>query len=135
MRTLGVVSSALVLVAVVAGASRASFPGANGNLFFVGDGHLYSVKADGSNLVQVASNFGNVSALRVAAGGKSIVFTRDTGEQCGHVNWNQGFDLFEIAADGSHETRLTNNCPLNDAGASFSPSGAHIVFTRGNTIW
>jgi TolB protein len=135
MRTLGVISCALVLVAVAAGASRASFPGSNGKIFFTAGGHVYSVDPDGSGLVQVTSSAGNDYSLGVAAGGNSVVFARDTSEQCGHTNWNQGVDLFSVSADGTHETRLTNNCPVGETNPSFSPSGGHIVFVRGNELW
>lgn len=130
------------LVAVAAGSGQASFPGANGRIFFTArvpnsgqPGHLYSVAADGSGLTQLTSGSGNDEAVAVDPNGGDLVVSRDTFESCGHLYWRQGVDLFTLNADGSAEQRLTNDCPIDEVTPAWSPSGRHLAVSRFGQIW
>jgi dipeptidyl aminopeptidase/acylaminoacyl peptidase len=142
VRVIAIACLAAGAFAALAGSSRASFPGANGKLFFVGQAHatadpvhLYSVAADGTDLVQLTSGPASEQVARVAPGGASVVFARDTNEQCGHLYWAQGVDLFTVHADGTGLTRVTNNCPISDSTPAWSPSGTRIVMSRFGYLW
>jgi Tol biopolymer transport system component len=145
MHTLRVV----VVVAVLAGSfatltdsGRASFPGSPGRLFFTAierdsgnPSHLYSINSDGSDLEQLTTGAAQDRAPAVSPGGGGVVISRDTHEQCGHVYWGQGIDLFLLRPDGSGLVRLTDNCPLGDFTPAWSPSGRHLVFSRSGSLW
>jgi hypothetical protein len=132
----------LVAVLAIAPGGRASFAGANGELFVVGrapdtadPGHLYSVDPDGGNLTQLTRGDADDEFVRVSPDGGSLLVSRDTGEQCGHLYWAQGVDLFTLDTAGGSQTRLTDNCPMSDSTPAWSPSGAHIVFSRVGDLW
>jgi hypothetical protein len=136
------VAAAALVAAVLVGPSSASFPGANGRIYFVGRAigtaaptHLFSMAADGSNVVQLTSGSAADLSVSVASGGSRVAVSRDTNEQCGHVYWAQGVDLFSMTDDGTALSRLTNDCPLSEATPAWSPGGQHLVFSRGGAIW
>lgn len=130
------------LVAIAAGSGHASFPGVNGRIFFTArlpnsgqPGHLYSVGAGGSGLTQLTNGSANDEAVAVDPSGSGVVVSRDTFEQCGHLYWRQGVDLFTLSPDGSAEKRLTNDCPIDEVTPAWSPSGHHLAVSRFGQIW
>jgi TolB protein len=62
--------------------------------------------------------------------GASIAFVRCCFKHPAQSQWN---DIFIMAADGSGETRLTNN-GVNDLSPDWAPDGSRIVFTRGRHV-
>jgi dipeptidyl aminopeptidase/acylaminoacyl peptidase len=131
-----------VLVLAFAAAGDASFPGSNGDLYFTGyaepDGppnHLYSIHPDGTGLTQLTSGATSDLAVRIAPGGGPAIVSADTQEQCGHLYWAQGVDLFTVPRDGGTSTRLTDDCPVSESSPTWSPSGNHIVFSRFGNLW
>src|SRR5262245_55436878 len=94
------VIAAAALVAVAAGAGRASFPGTNGRLFFIASHHVYSIAEDGTGLAQVTSGSANDLAVASSPDGRRLVVERDTGDQCGHLFWRAGYELFLVNPDG-----------------------------------
>ena len=135
-------AAVVATTAGLAGQGRASFPGPNGDIFFTGYDrstgaplHLYAVHPDGSGLRQLTTGTADDQAIGVAPGGSRVVVSRDTHEQCGHVYWAQGVDLFTLASNGTGLTRVTNNCPVSDSTPAWSPSGNHIVFSRFGELW
>ena len=138
----GCVFVAFLAALALAGEGDASFPGANGDIFFTASpeavgppNHLYSVRPDGTGLTQLTSGTTSDEAVRVAPGGGPVVVSADTHEQCGHLYWAQGVDLFTVSRDGSTVTRLTNDCPTSESTPAWSPSGGHIVFSRFGNLW
>ncbi len=130
-----------VLFAASAGSGLASFPGVNGKIFFVARApagaeanHLFAMGPDGLGLTQLTDGSGDDEAVGVAGGGR-VVLSRDTHEECGHLYWAQGVDLFTLNADGTGLTRLTNNCPASDSTPAWSPTGNHLVFSRSGELW
>jgi hypothetical protein len=136
---LGFVAVSIALACAAASltsGAQASFAGANGRIFFTSsDGDIYSIAPDGTGLRRLTSEPRAEWAPKASPDGKRIAFSRDTGETCGRVYWAQGDELFVMNADGSGITRLTNNCPNSDYGASWSPSGTRLVFVRNQDIW
>ncbi len=137
-----VAAALLVVVGVVfAAPGEASFPGAGDTLFFTGhdtaaggDPHLYSVRSDGTALTTLTSGASGDLTVRGAPGGPLVV-ARDTHDQCGHLFWRAGYDLFTLNRDGSGLTRLTDNCPTDDTTPAWSPSGRHLVLSRFGELW
>jgi Tol biopolymer transport system component len=138
----GLVVALAALALAATGVVRASFPGPSGDIVFAGfdpavggDAHLYAMHADGSGLRPIDGGDGNDESLSVAPGGTRILISRDTHEQCGHLYWAQGVDLFTVASDGGGLVRLTDNCPTSDSTPAWSPTGAHVVFSRFGELW
>ena len=130
-----------VLVSAFAPPGQASFPGTGNTIFFTGsapavggDPHLYSVRSNGTALTSLSAGPAADLSVRAAPGGRLVV-TRDTHAQCGHVYWAQGYDLFTVNRDGDELTRLTDNCPIAEEQAAWSPSGRHVVFSRSGELW
>jgi TolB protein len=135
-------AAAAALVGIVAGAGRASFPGSSGRIFFTAQSgvgpnpeHVYSVSADGSGLTQLTSGPGRDLGIAVSPADGHVVVSRDTLDQCGHLFWRGGYDLFALGADGSSTSRLTDDCPVDEATPAWSPSGRHLAVSRGGSIW
>ncbi len=92
----------------------------------VGQGELFAVHPDGSNLVQVTHNDeGQDYAPSWSPDGARIAFGRNSGGLT---------DLYLVNADGSGLERVTDfQVSSNDAGvggASWSPDGSEILFTK-----
>jgi hypothetical protein len=127
--------------AALTGAGRAAFPGTNGKLVFsawvpntAGPRHVYEMGPDGTGLAQLTSGSADDEVVSVAPNGALLV-SRDTREQCGHLYWAQGVDLFTLDANGGTPMRVTNNCPADDSTPAWSPSGKHVVFSRFGELW
>src|SRR4051794_18704855 len=137
-----VVAAVAAIPAVIAGSGHASFPGATGRIFFSASvrgtsapAHLYSSAPDGSDLRQVTDGSGDDEAVAAAPDGQALVLARDTHEQCGHLYWAQGVELFTVRADGTGLERLTDNCPVSDSTPAWSPSGQQLVLSRFGSLW
>ncbi|HEY7396722.1 MAG TPA: hypothetical protein VH538_00355 [Gaiellaceae bacterium] len=142
VRLVSVVALAGLFALVAAVAGSGSPPGDNGRIVFGatvrGAGlpaHVYSVEPDGTGLTQLTSGTGDDSQVAAAPDGGRLLVERDTHEQCGHVYWAQGYDLFLMGTDGRRQTRLTDDCPHGEFNPAWSPSGAHVLFSRDGTIW
>lgn len=134
--------AALVAALAFASAGSAQSPGANADIYFTAfdasvgaPNHLYAVHPDGSGLTQLTFGKADDQWVRVGPGAAPILLSRDTHEQCGHLYWAQGVDLFTVDVNGSGLERLTDNCPISDATPAWSPSAGHIVFSRFGDLW
>lgn len=104
--------------------AHASFPGKNGKIFFQitpnsGPTEIYSMDADGGNVVQLTS-IGDNRQPGCSADGTKVVFrsTRD-----GHQ------ELYVMNADGSGQTRITRtSSSTSNAFPAWSTDGTKIAF-------
>ncbi len=96
--------------------SEPSYSPDGAKIIFVRGG-IYRINADGSGITQLTT--GSDTYPSYSPDGESIVFVR-----------NQS--IFKMNADGSNQTRLTNQ--TGDNHPAFSPNGSKIAFTRANTI-
>ena len=120
------------LLALSASPARASFPGANGKIVFQsertvgpgvhnpeGDYEIFSVKPDGSGLVQLTDNNQPDLEPSYSAYGNKIAFVRNS-------------DIWVMRSDGTDQTRLTYNITQQSGYAhdpAFSPDGTKIAFS------
>jgi tricorn protease-like protein len=93
---------------------------------FAREGHIYSVRPDGSGQRRLTSGTAVDSAPRISPNGKVVVFERR--EEAGGPA-----DLFTVGASGGGLHRLTSG-EGDDKEATFSPDGKAIVFVRGTAI-
>jgi Tol biopolymer transport system component len=129
-----------VLVALVpiaaCGGDRASGDSMDGQIAFAssrdGDFEIYTMNPDGSDVRQLTRNQGGGAreaddqAPVWSADGRCIAFasTRDhTGDG------SDNFEIYVMEADGSAQTRLTENETL-EGNPVWSPDGASILFAR-----
>jgi Tol biopolymer transport system component len=85
-----------------------------------GDGDLFVIDADGSNLHPLLTTPPPEWPEDWSPDGKRILFTRSFNDRAA--------DVYAIDADGTHVRRLTR-APRNDSGGAWSPDGSKIVFT------
>ena len=143
VRRLVCIAALAGLVSLVVGAAGGeSFPGVSGRIVFgaivrgaAPPAHVYSVEPDGTGLTQLTSGAGDDTQVAASPDGNRLLVERDTHEQCGHVYWAQGYDLYVIGSDGTGATRLTDDCPHAEFNPAWSPSGAHVLFSRDGQIW
>ena len=90
---------------------------------FAREGHIYSVRPDGSGQRRLTSGPAIDSAPRISPNGKFVVFERREVE-------GGPADLFTVGASGGGLHRLTSGTE-DDTEATFSPEGTAIVFVRG----
>ena len=83
-----------------------------------GNYDIYSMNADGSNVVQLTSVAGSDTFPAFSPDGSSILF---------QSNRDGNYELYVMDEDGSNQTRLTNNSAA-DTGAGWSPDGSQVVF-------
>jgi TolB protein len=119
-----------VFVATLPAASEAAFPGLNGRLAFatnhsadVFNFDVYSMRADGSNLVPLTNDPESDSGPEYSPDGQRIAFTRNRPDG--------GTDIWVMRADGSDEQLIGGSV----AGISlpvWSPNGNWIAFAYQN---
>jgi Tol biopolymer transport system component len=91
-----------------------------------GNFNLFTVKPDGSGLVQI-TDFGQDDRPNWSPDGKKITFRRQTV----FSSLFSGAEVFVADADGSNPVQLTDNTAADDWPA-FSPDGKWIVYS---TTW
>jgi len=119
--------AACVALVVAQEPARATFPGENGDIAFVGrdaDGthQIFTVSPSGENLRQLTFGKYPKASPAWSADGSKIAFVED--------RWDprQG-DIYTMDADGSDPAVLTSN-RKDDADPSWSPDGRRLVFSR-----
>jgi Tol biopolymer transport system component len=118
---------AALALAAIAALSWAAPAGAatNGRIAFTsnrdGDAEIYSMKPDGTDVVQLTNNTTNDDHPAWSADGARIAFDSDrTGTS----------QIWVMNADGSGQTQVTAD-PEGDTDPTWSPDGAQIAFVRG----
>ena len=118
-------AAACVALVVAQEPARATFPGANGDIAFVGldaesTYQIFTVSPSGENLRQLT--FDNISkeSLAWSPDGRKIAFV-------GGGPRNQ--DIYTMNADGSGKVAITSS-KRDDYGPAWSPNGRRLVFSR-----
>jgi TolB protein len=110
--------ASVLLQLVLAARVEAVFTGANGRVAFgAGDG-IYSVRPDSTGLKLLAS--GRNLDPQWSPDGKTIAF----------VAVRDGFDIYAMNADGSHQTPLTDSPCVHERDFAWSPDGTKLAFVR-----
>ena len=126
-----VLAIAAMLVAL-AGPARATYPGKNGRIAFVGftdSGDIFTMNPDGSDVQQLTFlGPGDLAYWESwSADGKQIVFTE-------YLAPDFHGQLWIMNADGSNQHLLLSEPDYSDDQPSFSPDGRQVVFTRNQLI-
>jgi TolB protein len=112
--------------------AQATAPGPDGRIAFssdrfgAGTRNIYSIKPDGTGMTQLTfltADDGTASESSWSPDGKSIVFTRGSGD---FSTWR----IWIMNADGSNSHPLFDESDANDFQASFSPDGSRVIFRR-----
>jgi Tol biopolymer transport system component len=90
-----------------------------------GRAQIYVMNADGSNQVRLTNDSNDEQTPSWSPDGAKIVFTAYPSSSTGFLDPRA--EIYVINANGSNQTRLTNNTDYDDF-ASYSPDGAKIVF-------
>jgi len=127
--TIGLAGAAAVAALVLAAAAPASFPGANGKIFYeqgvegTPETDIFSIDPNGAGALDLtAANGFSEERPAVSADGERVAFQsyRDEG-------WN----VFSMNADGSGQLDLTNTKePVINFEPAWSPDGSKVVFMR-----
>ncbi len=90
------------------------------------DAGLYRMDIDGTDLTRLTQPVGDIDrAPAWSPDGTKIAFHRST---------ENGSEIFVIAADGTGETRLTDNT-VSDMYPNWAPDGSQIVFERERDVY
>jgi TolB protein len=103
---------------LLAAPAAATFPGQNGRIAFDNNGHIVTMKPDGSDRRRLTRGKGNF-APSYSPSGARITFSHRVGKH---------FVIDVMHADGTHKRQLTRRHV--DRTPSFSPNGRKIVFSR-----
>jgi TolB protein len=90
---------------------------------------IYVMSPDGSNQRPLGPTPLNGWAPAWSPGGTELAYSKENGPPLYYS------DITVVAADGSHERRITGDPPSWDSYPSWSPDGARIVFGRRGWIW
>jgi TolB protein len=121
----------VLIVGACAGPAPAAFPGANGKVAFTsdrdGDYEIYVMNADGSGVTQLTDNGVSEFDPAFSADGTKIAFTSERDPTTGTTG-GSAREIYVMNADGSAQTRVTNNPASFDMVPSWSPDGSRIAF-------
>lgn len=134
-RCLVLVTTASVIVIgliAVPGAARATSPGKNGRIAFstdalpdlgLGNSQIYTVRPDGTGVVQLTHEPDGINAHRAAwsPNGRKLLFNRET---------EDGAQIWIMNRDGSGQHRLLKDPGYQDSDSAWSPDGTKIAFSR-----
>jgi Tol biopolymer transport system component len=124
MRPVGKTAIALLAVvgfAAFASPAGATFPGSPGRIAFNRSNHIYSMRADGSDVRRLTSGSDLDQEPAWSASGKRIAFARQVRER--HVH------IWVMSATGSGAQRVTGG-RHDDFQPAWAPAGSRIAFTR-----
>jgi Tol biopolymer transport system component len=103
-----------------------------GKIVFVreqsGVGHIWIMKSDGADQRQLTAGAENDSGPSFSPEGNKILFSRRVRSWKFVPGTAASSELYVMNADGSEQTRLTNN-EVVDWEASFSPDGRRILYS------
>jgi Tol biopolymer transport system component len=108
--------------------ARASFPGQNGTIAFVGldaessNYQIFTVSPSGGAPRQLTFGEGDKESPTWSPDGRKIAFVTNRGEP-------HGRDIYTMKADGSEQAVLTRS-PKDDRDPSWSPDGRRLIFSR-----
>jgi TolB protein len=95
---------------------------------FPNDTEIYTMKPDGTDVVQLTNNSSHDLYPNWSPDGSRLAFASLRDEPnpsgCGPCNW----EIYTMNPDGSGTTRLTNN-PAQDSEPAWSPDGTKIAFS------
>ena len=112
----------LVVIAMGAPAAFATFPGTNGRIIWLKNGHVASVKPDGSGFRRLTTGTSDyMETPTCSPDGRWVTFAGQTA--------TLNYDIWLVREDGAHQHRVTNDA-TEDYGPSFSPDGRWILFSR-----
>lgn len=110
-------AASVLFFALLTGVASAAYPGADGKIAFVQDRAIYTISDTGAGLQRLTGTR-HCSDPRWSPNGTKLAYV------CGG-------DLWIMAADGSHKTRVTNGAPrYSDSRPSWSPNGRYIAFVK-----
>ena len=114
------------------GPARATLPGKNSRIAFstdalpdagLGSSQIYTIRPDGTGVVQLTHEPDGVNAHRAAwsPDGRKLLFNRET-ESSAHI--------WIMNRDGSGQHQLVHDPGYQDFDSTWSPDGTHIAFSR-----
>jgi Tol biopolymer transport system component len=113
----------VALILALPGLSSGSFSGSNGKIFYEQGGDVWSVEPSGTGAVDVTPG-ATFSEQRpsASADGQKVAF---------QTFRDEGWNIFEMNADGSGQVDLTNTKdPVINFEPAISPDGTKVIFMR-----
>ena len=89
---------------------------------------IFTVNADGGSIEFVTENDATNTNARWSPDGSKIIFVSNN-------NADNDVEIYEMDANGSNSTRLTNNSSSYDDHPSWSPDGTKIIFEGENGLY